>query len=410
MSTGAIFVQTERVMTRMELDAYDRESDFQRLLEEYPELLAGEQIDAREPRRWLLVASEVGIPAETEGSNYFSLDHLFIDQDAIPTLVEVKRQSDSRLRREVVGQMLDYAANAVIYWPEGSLQERFLASCAARGEEPDEKLAAFLQDAGMDSELFWQRVHANLREGRIRLIFAADRIPPELLRVIEFLNERMDPTEVLGLEIRRYKGGSMSTHVPRILGQTSDAQVAKRSRPSTSRRRKWDEQSFRDEVARNLSDENLNAVLRVVGFAVQEAPPWWGEGVQRGSVTPKFPEIGNIGPVTVYTDGQLEVKLEYLNGTPEMESLRERAREEFRSIGLPTGEGLRSAPKMTVTEWAPKVGELLEALRTARRTIESKDGPAVYASSPSAPAAVPLSGAGDEYDHVSACTPGICPA
>jgi hypothetical protein len=32
----------------------------------------------------------------------------------VPTLLEVKRSSDTRIRREVVGQMLDYAANGVV--------------------------------------------------------------------------------------------------------------------------------------------------------------------------------------------------------------------------------------------------------------------------------------------------------
>jgi hypothetical protein len=40
---------------------------------------------------------------------------LIIDQHAIPTLVEVKRSTDTRIRREVVSQMLDYAANADNY-------------------------------------------------------------------------------------------------------------------------------------------------------------------------------------------------------------------------------------------------------------------------------------------------------
>jgi hypothetical protein len=31
-----------------------------------------------------------------------------LDQDAVPTLVEVKRSSDTRIRREVMGQMSDY--------------------------------------------------------------------------------------------------------------------------------------------------------------------------------------------------------------------------------------------------------------------------------------------------------------
>ena len=38
------------------------------------------------------------------------MDHLYIDQNAWPTLVEVKRSKDTRIRREVVGQMMDYAA------------------------------------------------------------------------------------------------------------------------------------------------------------------------------------------------------------------------------------------------------------------------------------------------------------
>jgi hypothetical protein len=44
----------------------------------------------------------------------------FVDQDAVPTFVEVKRSSDTRLRREVVGQMLDYAANASAHWDAGA--------------------------------------------------------------------------------------------------------------------------------------------------------------------------------------------------------------------------------------------------------------------------------------------------
>jgi hypothetical protein len=109
--SGVIYIiQNGTRLIKMEQTAYTREEDFQQLLQDFPDLLAGEQIDSYEPRRWLFVAREVGMPAEAEGSNRWSLDHLFLDQDAIPTFVEVKRKSDTRLRREVVGQMLDYAA------------------------------------------------------------------------------------------------------------------------------------------------------------------------------------------------------------------------------------------------------------------------------------------------------------
>jgi hypothetical protein len=37
------------------------------------------------------------------------------DAAGVPTLVEVKRSSDTRARREVVAQLLEYAANATAY-------------------------------------------------------------------------------------------------------------------------------------------------------------------------------------------------------------------------------------------------------------------------------------------------------
>ena len=39
------------------------------------------------------------------------------------------------------------------------------------------------------------------------MIFVADLIPPELQRVVEFLNSQMDPAEVLAVEIRQFTGG-----------------------------------------------------------------------------------------------------------------------------------------------------------------------------------------------------------
>jgi hypothetical protein len=90
---------------------YEAESVLQKLLADYPDLLAGEQDNPSDPRRWLLISREVAVAGEEGGGARWALDHLFIDQDGIPTLVEVKRSTNSQIRREVVGQMLDCAAN-----------------------------------------------------------------------------------------------------------------------------------------------------------------------------------------------------------------------------------------------------------------------------------------------------------
>ena len=55
----------------------------------------------------------------------------------------------------------------------------------------------------------------------------ADEIPTELRHVVEFLNRQMDPAEVLAVEIKQYVGGDLKTLVPRIMGQTVEAQQKK---------------------------------------------------------------------------------------------------------------------------------------------------------------------------------------
>lgn len=203
-------------------EPYGSETALQELLEMYPMLLAGEQFDSDRPRRWLLIKRELGIPDDIENANRWAVDHLFLDQDAIPTFVEVKRSTDTRIRREVVGQMLDYAANATAYWPVDRLQTEYDSTAMASGDNPEAKLAEFL-GTDSDSTRFWNQAKLNLRAGKIRLVFVSDELPVELRRVIEFLNEQMDPAEVLGLEIRQFVGEGIRSLVPTLVGRTSEA-------------------------------------------------------------------------------------------------------------------------------------------------------------------------------------------
>jgi len=206
MKSGEIFlIRDDGQLARMKQREYESEDLLQGFLERYPNLLAGDQIDSKSPRRWLLVSREVGVPDEEEGGDRWSLDHLFLDQDGIPTLVEVKRSSDTRIRREVVGQMLDYVANAVAYWPIETIRAKFEARCEEDGVGAQKVLSEFLAE-GTQQDEFWQMVKTNLQAGKIRLIFVADEIPSELRRVIEFLNTQMDPAEVLAVEISHYAG------------------------------------------------------------------------------------------------------------------------------------------------------------------------------------------------------------
>ncbi len=291
--SGRIFLlDGDRTLRPMAEQPYDSEDLLQALLADYPDLLAGDQIDDLDPRRWLLIRREFGVPDAEDAGNRWSVDHLFLDQDGVPTLVEVKRSSDTRIRREVVGQILDYAAHAAAYWPADRIRAAFEAACEKRGAAVDEELAEFL-GAASGAEDFWEKVRSNLGAGRLRLVLVADRIPRELQRVVEFLNKQMDPAEVLAVEIRQFVADDRKTLVPRVMGLTAEATEKKVGKKQG---RQWDEASFfkdlaarRDaevvEVAREIyswSKSNADTVAfgrskRLAGFI----PRIWAEGRNR---------------------------------------------------------------------------------------------------------------------------------
>ena len=74
---------------------------------------------------------------------------------------------------------------------------------------------------------FGEKVKDNLRNGNIRMIFAADDIPDELRRIVEFLNGQMEPAEVLAVSIKQYadQKGDVRTIVPRVFGKTAQKDV-----------------------------------------------------------------------------------------------------------------------------------------------------------------------------------------
>ena len=198
------------------------EDTLQELIANHPKLLSGEQINPHDPRRWLLIKREQGI-ADTEDGNYrWALDHLLIDQDAMPTLVETKRSNNTEIRRTIVGQMLDYAAFARRTWKVDDIRRGFEEAESDAGRNPNDALSELLQsDSEPDVDDFWQRVDTNLRAARMRLLFVADGIPDELAHVVEFLNEQMPGIEVLAVEIKQFLGATGKTLVPRVIGRTA---------------------------------------------------------------------------------------------------------------------------------------------------------------------------------------------
>ena len=329
---------------------YPSEDHLQDLLARFPGLLPGDEIDPITPRRWLLVSREAGIPGETDGGDRWSLDHLFLDQDGVPTLVEVKRSSDTRLRREVVGQMLDYAANGVHLLAARATPGPSSTLHARRwGTIPIFSCASSLNNNHRVSS--GRRSRPTFRRGRIRLVFVADEIPPELQRVVEFLNSQMDPAEVLAVEIPRYAGGGLETFAPRVIGQIVAARTKKAGSLPGQR---WDEPRFHRTLEQNKGAEARAVAEDLIAWCrdrgMEES---WGTGAKLGSYSPVVVQGEDRHvPFALWTDGLIETQFRYLKDRPAFASaeIREQLRQRFNelpSVSIPP-DGIERRPNFPI--------------------------------------------------------------
>lgn len=224
---GALFMkQPTGELTRLDQTEYESEKMLQELIANFPDILAGE-VPNEDPQRWMLVKRELPIPGSHDGKEHLFLDHLFLDQEGTPTFVEVKRRSDGRIHREVVGQMLEYVANADEYWRPDHIKQLFQAECQSKGLDESEELETKL---GVDDpHHFWNNVERNRRAGQVRLVFVADVIPPRLQRVVEFLNGQTKLAEIIAIEVGQYTDEHQKIFIlaPKLIGNTPAAQSVK---------------------------------------------------------------------------------------------------------------------------------------------------------------------------------------
>jgi hypothetical protein len=139
-----------------------------------------------------------------------------------------------------------------------------------------------------------------------------------LRRVIEFLNEQMSTTEVLGLEVRQFveRGGTRQTLVPQLIGRTEAARAEKRTGAASNaahkawatRRRNQNEAQVAAAIRAAQTPELAERMIHLYEFMRDAgAEPSWGRG-QHPSVTMwlgKSSDPAQHNPVSVsfYTDG-----------------------------------------------------------------------------------------------------------
>lgn len=214
--------------TRTKADFYEREDDLQKLIADIPQLVLGElQSDAKDIR---LVTREKSVSDDGSDIARYSLDILFLTDTGIPILVEVKRSVDTRSKREVVAQMIDYACR-VHSW---NVQKLRVLTQANNKELPE----AYTTDE------YWESVEQNIKTEQFTMVFLADKISKDLESMICFLDRCMDSISVIGIEVNTYTSGGQRTATTKFIGN-KERTVTKAAFVSSP----WDINSLADRFA-----------------------------------------------------------------------------------------------------------------------------------------------------------------
>lgn len=361
------FIRDDGVSEAMkQVRCQNEDRELQQILEKNPDLLPGDQIDPEDPCRWLLIKREMPVPDPNTGISRWSVDFLFTDQNAVPTFVECKRFADTRSRREVIGQMFEYAANGPYYWTKEDLRAFAEEAARQKGTSLEDAIRGLQPSSDEPLDAFFERLQQNLREGQLRIIFFLEESPTELRSVVDFLNKQMERSEVLLVEARQYSRDGTRIVVPRLFGYTEQARQVKRSVVVTTAatRKRWDRASFFADALAKLDAsgarvlESLYDVCLSLGCEIG-----WGTGAVNGTYTVRDLKAGLPSLLSVYSNGMLTLNFGALNADSAA-AARERWKDLLANhVGLQIPDDYAAKyPSYRIQEWGSKARLLSDAL------------------------------------------------
>jgi hypothetical protein len=164
------------------------EADLQRLLHEHPSCLPVAEVDSG-------FANPVPICTEL-GTRAGPIDNLLVTPRGQPVLVECKLWRNAEARREVVGQILDYAKE-LSRWTASDLQREVNRRLGRQGNSVFELVRAAGHD--IDEIAFTDALSGNLRRGRYLLLIVGDGIREGVEAIAEYLQAHAGLHFSLGL-------------------------------------------------------------------------------------------------------------------------------------------------------------------------------------------------------------------
>lgn len=343
----------------------DEFSELHRMLESNHDLIPGDQISPDDPRRWLLIKREMPVPDPGTGLDRWSIDFFFVDQDGIPTFVECKRFKDTRSRREVVAQVLEYAANGHYYWDKSMIIKHAEETCENMDSNLNALLSNLTKQEDIDVEGFFENVEFKLKEGNIRLIFFLEEAPIQLKSLVEFLNKQMTRTEVILVECKMYKQSDGLVLVPSLFGYTDEARVLKQEVNTISGRfgrNRWTKESFFKRLEEQIDSDKFESIkMFVEELGLYDVKFKYGTGRVFGSIGVAFHNISSRSVFTLWSDGRIQFQFGWLNVSEKAINFRDEIASKVREIGLEIPDNIENVyPDFQSDLWVCKAKSLID--------------------------------------------------
>jgi hypothetical protein len=278
-----ILIQGDGEKPRPLEEGYASEAELQSFLRDHSELIPMEDIEIGTPPL-LCIGWEVFATSGAE-------DLLYVDETGRLTIVETKLRKNAEARREVVGQILEYAAQTV-GWSASHVETKanaFLSSldCPVeyRSLTFQSAMERFLENAAsprrsaFSYQTFLTEIEAKLKDGQIRLVIAIDEPPEPLLRIVEFVNHFSEHFDLYLFQLKRFRDDATTSNifVPAMFGRVT----------ATSDKAKgevWNEQRFTSAVQELKDNVLADAIIAVYDeFRRLTDVPLWGTGKTYGS-------------------------------------------------------------------------------------------------------------------------------
>lgn len=255
---------------------YDNEASLQEIIAANPSLIPG--------------VTDSAVACCEFQSGVGPADVVILDADGSLTIVECKLLANSQIRREVTGQVLDYASRV---WQMGVEEFEATWMRADSGGSPFEALG----DDGTAREA----LAANLAEPRFNLVLAVDTIHDDLRRIVEYLNAITRPsTGVMAVEFTRLYEDGLEILLPTVYG--AELVDSKTDGPPSLSRRRWTLSEFLRWCQENDPDGGSKASRLVAALQDRGLTP---RGTQDRTPSVAFaleiPELGPKRPVIFYT-------------------------------------------------------------------------------------------------------------